>query len=111
MSQAKVERYKEEKRNRKETMARDKRKRMVSTAALAVVGVVLLGWIGTSAYQVYENSKPMETIYTDLTALDDYMAGLEADAKWVIVEQDEHYELDPLECARRSREYLKILGW
>ena len=81
MSQAKVERYKEEKRNRKETMAHDKRKRMVSTAALAVVGVVLLGWIGTSAYQVYENSKPMETIYTDLTALDDYMAGLEADAE------------------------------
>ena len=81
MSQAKVERYKEEKRNRKETMERDKKKRMVSTAALAVVGVVLLGWIGTSAYQVYENSKPMETIYTDLTALDDYMAGLEADAE------------------------------
>ena len=38
-------------------------------------------------------------------------AGLAADAKWVIVEQDEHYEVDPLECARRSREYLKILGW
>jgi sugar phosphate isomerase/epimerase len=38
-------------------------------------------------------------------------AGLEAGSKWVIVEQDEHYELDPLECARRSREYLKILGW
>lgn len=36
---------------------------------------------------------------------------LEAGAKWVIVEQDEHYDLDPLEAARRSREYLKILGW
>ena len=31
--------------------------------------------------------------------------------KWVVVEQDEHYELCPLEAARRSREYLKILGW
>ena len=38
-------------------------------------------------------------------------ASLEANAKWVIVEQDEHYEMEPLECARRSREYLKILGW
>ncbi len=38
-------------------------------------------------------------------------AALEADAKWVIVEQDEHYDTDPLECARRSREYLRILGW
>ncbi|MBR0086838.1 MAG: sugar phosphate isomerase/epimerase [Lachnospiraceae bacterium] len=38
-------------------------------------------------------------------------ASLKANAEWVVVEQDEHYELDPLECARRSREYLKILGW
>ena len=38
-------------------------------------------------------------------------ASVEAGAQWVVVEQDEHYELDPLECARRSREYLKILGW
>ena len=38
-------------------------------------------------------------------------AAIEANANYVIVEQDEHYELDPLECARRSREYLKILGW
>ena len=81
MSQAKVERYKEEKRNRKETMARDKKNKMLSRAALGVVCVAILGWIGTSAYQVYENSKPMETIYTDLTALDDYMAGLEADTE------------------------------
>ena len=38
-------------------------------------------------------------------------ASLDAKAKWVVVEQDEHYLLDPLECARRSREYLRILGW
>ena len=38
-------------------------------------------------------------------------AAIDAKAQWVIVEQDEHYELEPLECARRSREYLKILGW
>ena len=38
-------------------------------------------------------------------------AALDANTKWVVVEQDEHYEVDPLECARRSREYLKILGW
>ncbi|MBQ6551699.1 MAG: sugar phosphate isomerase/epimerase [Lachnospiraceae bacterium] len=34
-----------------------------------------------------------------------------AGSKWVVVEQDRHYDLSPLECARRSREYLKILGW
>ena len=79
MSQAKVERYKEAKKNRKETIAREKKNKLLSKAALAVVCVALLGWIGVSAVQVYENSKPMETIYTDLTALDDYMAGLDAE--------------------------------
>ena len=38
-------------------------------------------------------------------------AVLTSGAKWVVVEQDRHYELDALEAARRSREYLKILGW
>lgn len=38
-------------------------------------------------------------------------ASLQAGAGWVVVEQDEHYDLDCLEAARRSREYLKILGW
>lgn len=38
-------------------------------------------------------------------------AAIDANAKWAVVEQDEHYEMDPLECARRSREYLRILGW
>lgn len=32
-------------------------------------------------------------------------------AKWVVVEQDEHYDISCMEAARRSREYLKILGW
>ena len=36
---------------------------------------------------------------------------LEAGTKWIIVEQDEHHGLGGLEAARRSREYLKILGW
>lgn len=38
-------------------------------------------------------------------------AAMEAGSKWVVVEQDEHYDLDPLEAARRSRAYLQILGW
>lgn len=38
-------------------------------------------------------------------------ASLYANAEWVVVEQDEHYDLSSLECARRSREYLKIIGW
>jgi len=38
-------------------------------------------------------------------------ASVKAGAEWVVVEQDEHYDVPSIECARRSREYLKILGW
>ena len=38
-------------------------------------------------------------------------ADVKSNAKWVVVEQDEHNDIPSLECARRSREYLKILGW
>ena len=38
-------------------------------------------------------------------------ASVKAGAEWVVVEQDEHYNVPAIECARRSREYLKILGW
>lgn len=38
-------------------------------------------------------------------------ASIKAGSKWVVVEQDEHYNLTPLEAAKRSRDYLKILGW
>jgi sugar phosphate isomerase/epimerase len=36
---------------------------------------------------------------------------VQAGAQWVVVEQDEHYDIPSIECARRSREYLSILGW
>ncbi len=38
-------------------------------------------------------------------------ASVRAGSKWVVIEQDEHYDLPPLEAARRSRAYLNILGW
>jgi sugar phosphate isomerase/epimerase len=38
-------------------------------------------------------------------------ASVQAEAKWAVVEQDEHYSIPSIECARRSREHLKILGW
>lgn len=38
-------------------------------------------------------------------------ASLEAEAKWVVVEQDEHYDLPSMECAKMSRFYLDTLGW
>ena len=79
MSQAKVDRYKEDKKNRKEIMAKEKRANMLRTLAGGAVLVVLLGWIGVSGYNWYQASQPLETVYVDTTAVDEYMTNLDAD--------------------------------
>ena len=79
MSQAKVERYKEDKKNRKEIMAKEKRANMLRALAGGVVLVVILGWIGVSAYDMYQASQPLETVYVDTTAIDEYMGTLDAE--------------------------------
>ncbi|WP_242964982.1 sugar phosphate isomerase/epimerase family protein [Scatolibacter rhodanostii] len=38
-------------------------------------------------------------------------ASLEAGSKWVVVEQDQTYDIPALEAVKMSREYLKTLGW
>lgn len=38
-------------------------------------------------------------------------ASIDAGASWVVVEQDQAYDLEPMEAITRSREYLKGLGW
>ena len=62
-------------------MAREKREHALGVAAGCLVAVALLGWIGYSSYNLYESSKPMETIYTDLGAITDYMNTLNVDAQ------------------------------
>ena len=79
MSQAKVDRYKEEKANRKKTIAKEKMLRRVKMAVGVLVAVVIVGWAGFSGYRVYENNKPMKTIYTNLSAIEDYMTTLDTD--------------------------------
>ena len=79
MSQAKVDKYKEEKKNRKKTMAKEKRQRVAAYIAGCVVAVVIVGWAGYSGYRAYENNKPVETIYANLDAISDYMTSLNAE--------------------------------
>ncbi len=76
MSQAKVDRYKEDKKNRKEIMAKEKRQHNLRVAAAGLVAVVIIGWASVSAYNGYQNNKPLETIYTDMSAIEDYMTSI-----------------------------------
>jgi len=76
MSQAKVDQYKKEKANRKETMAKEKRQRMISRICWSVVGVVLVAWIGVSSVNFIKENRPVETIYVDTAELDGYLNSL-----------------------------------
>lgn len=76
MSQAKVDKYKEEKKNRAKIMKKQKRNRIVAQVVACVIGVLLIGWAGVSLYQNY---KPVvkNTYSVDMEAVEDYMTGLQ----------------------------------
>ena len=65
MSQEKVDKYKQEKVNRKKNMKKEKFRNFMRKCAVAVAGVVLIGWIGYSASPLcstFHHSLPLETI-------------------------------------------------
>ncbi len=51
MSQAKVDRYKEQKKNRQKIMKKEKREWMLTKAALGVFAAIVIAWAGVSVYQ------------------------------------------------------------
>ena len=82
MSQEKVDRYKEEKKNRAKIIKKEKQKLMAMKAGASVVAIALVAWVGVS---VYNGLQPDETTaerpsYTvNTSALDDYVTGLNQD--------------------------------
>ena len=76
MSQAKVDHYKEQKANRKKIMAQEKRKHLAAVICGWVVAAAIVCWAGYSTYHVYENNKPVETIYANLDAINDYVSDM-----------------------------------
>lgn len=79
MSQEKVERYKEQKANRKEIMKKEKRARVIRNSVAAVMLVAVVGWIGYSAVDFYLDNLPREEVEVDYSALSDYEDALYSD--------------------------------
>ncbi len=71
MSQAKVDKYKQEKAGRQQAIKKEKRMHKIKVAVGAVVALVLAGWIGVSVFDKVEN-RELETVYFDMSAIDDY---------------------------------------
>ena len=75
MSQAKVDKYKQEKANRQQTIKKEKRMDKIKVAAGSLVVLVLAVWIGISVFDKVEN-RELKTVYFDTSALKDYVREL-----------------------------------
>lgn len=79
MSQAKVDKYKQEKANRKEIIAKEKRKKMLIKVGAGAILVALVAWVGISTADfVYEN-RPKDKIFVQTTEIDKYLDNLYAE--------------------------------
>lgn len=76
MSQQKVDRYKYEKANRKQLMRKRRIKVMIEKAAISVVALALVGWLGFSVYNTYTENQERETVAVNYDAVTNYMNGL-----------------------------------
>ncbi len=79
MSQAKVDRYKKEKANRKRTMQKEKIERYTYGIIGAVVAVAVISWAGYSFYSRANGadaSGENSSVEINTDAIDDYLSGL-----------------------------------
>ena len=78
MSQAKVDRYKEEKKNRQKMIKKEKRHMRALKACGLVVAIALIGWVVYSGYSTFTKSSTAEgkTYSVDTASLDDFMNNL-----------------------------------
>ena len=79
MSQEKVDRYKQEKANRKKIMRRQKAMNIVRKGVLTLAALALVAWLGYSAYDTYESGKERVVAEVNYDAVMDYLNNLSSD--------------------------------
>lgn len=81
MSQAKVDRYKESKKNRKAEVQKARRNKMLATTISTIVILAVVVWIGYSGYTYFGKQKAenqtVTTTEVNTDAITDYMGSLE----------------------------------
>ena len=63
MSQEKVNRYKEEKANRKKNVAKEKRNKKISTFVGVLISLIIVGYLGVSLYATLTEDARQEAEY------------------------------------------------
>ncbi len=83
MSQEKVDRYKEYKKNKDKILKHEKRMRQLEIGIAAVVAALFVAWFGWSVYhnvtkQDTETAQAAEAVEIDMNAYDTYVSGLQS---------------------------------
>ncbi len=83
MSQAKVDKRKQEKLHRKEIMRKQKIKHYAALCLTAVIGIGIVGYIGYSAYDAAKGTNTSttstETVEVNMDAISDFTSSLSSD--------------------------------
>ena len=79
MSQAKADRYKTEKANRKQIMRKQKMMNFARKAVLSLAALALIGWLGYSAWDMYESGKERVVAEVNYDSVTEYLNNLYAD--------------------------------
>lgn len=79
MSQEKVNKYKEQKANRKEIMKKEKRAAFIRNVMAGVVLVVAISWVGYSGVTYIIRHWPRPEVDVNYTAIADYVESLVAE--------------------------------
>lgn len=73
MSQAKVDRYKKEKANRKKMMRKEKILRNVRRCVAGLVVLAIIGWFGYSAYDLHSSNQERAVAEVNYDSITDYL--------------------------------------
>lgn len=76
MSQEKVDRYKNQKANRKKIMRKQRMMNVLRKAVLSLAALALVGWLGYSAYNTYSSNQEREMASVNYDSLNTYLNGL-----------------------------------
>lgn len=76
MSQEKIDRYKQEKANRKKNIKKQRMVGLMRKGVLALAGLALVGWLGYSAYGKFSSNQDREITTVDYGAVDSYLIDL-----------------------------------
>ena len=72
MSQEKVNRYKEEKINRKAKLRRERIKGMIRKIVVLTLSLALVGWVVYSAVDTYQANRPRDMVTVNYESITDY---------------------------------------